>query len=77
MTFQIIAHVKRVQQIELRDTPYLEWPQEARALAKVVMSNSRSRAAALSESDRKDWLAEQVERMQAENRSIAEWLGEA
>lgn len=77
MPFTVATQITRTQEIDLRAIPYLSWPNEARTLAKVVFSSTVGANEYLKQLDRKDWLVAQVERLQAQNRSIAEWLGEA
>lgn len=77
MPFTVTTQITRVQSVNLRTIPYLDWPSEARSLAKVVFSRASAVEECLQQLDRKDWLVAQVERLQAQNRSIAEWLGEA
>lgn len=75
MPFTTTKQVKYA--VDLRSTPYLDWPNEARTLAKVIVSRPGAVEECMRQLDRKDWLVAQVERLQAQNRSIAEWLGEA
>jgi hypothetical protein len=77
MAFQTTTQVTRTVLVELRNIPYRDWPSEARGPAKVVLSRPGLDRLLFEQIDRKDWLVSQVEAMQANNRTIAEWLGEA
>lgn len=77
MAFQVTRQVTRTEYVELRTIPYRDWPSEARGLAKVVLSRPGIDRLLFKQIDRKDWLVSQVEALAAQNRTIAEWLGEA
>lgn len=77
MAFLVNKQITTTSAVELRNLPYRDWPSEARSLARVVLGNSRKQGELLRQLDRKDWLIAEIERLQHDNRSIAEWLGEA
>ncbi len=76
MAFLVNKQITTTSAVELRNLPYRDWPSEARSLARVVLGNSRKQGELLRQLDRKDWLIAEIERLQHDNRSIAEWLGE-
>lgn len=76
MAFLVSKQITAHETVELRTLRYRDWPAEARSLARVVLGSQRAHAELLRQLDRKDWLVAQIERLQRDNRGIAEWLGE-
>lgn len=66
----------QIKIIELRTTPYQDWPEEAKQLARCVLASQAAAGAMLDQLDRKDWLVSKVERLQTQQNTISNWIGE-
>lgn len=66
----------QTRHVELRTTPYQDWPEEAKQLARHVLSRPGNAGALIDQLDRKDWLVAKIEALQEQASSIDSWLGE-